>query len=132
MVRTLFLVTAAICMCGCQSYQTRLDLPETFERVEIRPIANNNQLDNNMIAHSLIDELSQNFTITDNQPDITILVSGDVQYDPMGIPYVNYCLLTIETPDGPTSTIKSTVGSLVCDGLKRFAKKIKKILTKRR
>ncbi len=134
MFRTLFLTFVAVTACGCQSYQAKLQLPDDFERIQIKPIRSNDQLASDLITSSLIAELGKQYTIVEENPDITISGSAEMRqyYGAIGPSFISYALLTIETPDGPAGTIHSKEGWFGGDDPKEFAENTKNILTKNR
>lgn len=127
MLRTLILLVIAISVCGCQYHQADLDLPANIQRIKVEPIESKTTVYGQQLTDLLKHELAKDFIITDENPDL--IISGSAM--PTDSETIGSAVFTFRTQTKKVGII-SFVGSSLGDRGMEIAKKIKKILTKRR
>ncbi len=128
MFRTIFLVLPALILCGCQTYETDLNLPNKIERIKVEPINGNNAAYGQLITDHIKLELAKDFTITDEEPDL--IIAGTATQTTWH--HYGEALFMLRTESEEIGSISTTQSSLFPETPKQFAKKIKNILTKNR
>ena len=127
MLRTLFLLVIATSVCGCQYHHADLDLPANIDRIKVEPIEANITVYGQQLTDYLKHELAKDFIITDDNPDL--IISGSAIQAQWHNPATAVIIFRTQTKN---VGIMSFTGSSTVDMALGIAKKIKKILTKRR